>query len=191
MAAQWSNWEDSRQCPVGHPTLPLRYLTEFRHCCSNLPQQQDTIPPWPQHEKLGGWKESGVVPSSMRNWEMYKSHCCCYLYGPCPASAAGTRSTEVDGQSLTSPATTKMQLSITAAPKEDRVEFMLGPATIVGSPLLLLLLLWGGAVSRISTDDKSSSMPLTPPKMTTYRLCTTTAAHAFHGDDKRHCSLVH
>ena len=75
MAAQWSNWEDSRQLPVGHPTLPLRYLTEFRHCCSNLPQQQDTIPPWPQHEKLGGWKESGVVPSSMRNWEMYKSHC--------------------------------------------------------------------------------------------------------------------
>ena len=85
MAAECSNWEDSRQHPVGHPTLPLSL--------SNLLQQQDTIPPWPQHENLRGWKDSGVVPSSMRNWEMYKSHCCCYLYGPCPCpvAAAGTR----------------------------------------------------------------------------------------------------
>ena len=56
---------------------------------------------------------------------------------------------------LTTPPTSKMQLSITAAPREDHAKFMLGPATIVGSPLLLLLLLlWGGAVSIISTDDK-------------------------------------
>ena len=87
MAAQWSNWEDSRQCPVGHPTHPPS-LSEFH---SNLLQQQDMIPPWPWHEKFRGWKDSGVVSSSMRNWEMCKSHCCCYLYGPCPVAAAGTR----------------------------------------------------------------------------------------------------
>ena len=76
-------------------------------------------------------------------------------------------STEVDGLSLTYPATTKMQLSTTAAPKSYHAKFMLGPATIVGSPLLLLLLFWGGAVSIISTDDKSwLSMALLPPKMT-------------------------
>ena len=73
-------------------------------------------------------------------------------------------STEVDGSLLTHPATTKMQLSTTAAPREDHAKFMLSPATIVGSPLSLLL--WGGAVSIISTDDKSCCMPLTPPKMT-------------------------
>ena len=56
-----------------------------------------------------------------------------------------------------------MQLSITAAPKPACVEFMLGPATIIGSPLLLLL--WGGAVSIISTDDKPC-IALLPPKMT-------------------------
>ena len=58
-----------------------------------------------------------------------------------------------------------MRLSITAAKKAYHVQFMLGPATIIGSPLLLLL--WGGAVSIISTDDKSClSMALLPPKMT-------------------------
>ena len=90
MAAQWSNWEDSRQWSVGHPTLPLS-LSNFHDSCSNLLQQQDTIPPWPRHEKFGCWKDSGVAPSSMRNWEMYNSYCCCYLYGPCPVAAAGTR----------------------------------------------------------------------------------------------------
>ena len=53
---------------------------------------------------------------------------------------------------------------MTAAPKEDHARFMLGPANIVGCPLLLLLLLllllWGGAVSIISTDDKSWPMPM-------------------------------
>ena len=75
-------------------------------------------------------------------------------------------STEVDASLLTNKATTNIRLSTTAAPKAHRVEFMVGPATIIGSPLLLLLLLllWGGAVSIISTDDKSSS--LQPPKMT-------------------------
>ena len=75
-------------------------------------------------------------------------------------------STEVDCLPFTHPATTKMRLSIKPAPKVDRVEFMLGAATIVGSPLLLLLLLWGGPVSIISTDDKSWHMRLRPPKMT-------------------------
>ena len=91
MAMEWSNWEDSRQCPIGHPTLPLRYVYNFHDSRSNLLQQQDTIPPWTQHVQLGGWKDSGVVPSSTRNLEMYNSHCCCYLYGPCPVAAAGTR----------------------------------------------------------------------------------------------------
>ena len=57
-----------------------------------------------------------------------------------------------------------MQLSITAAPNESHDEFMVGPVTIVGSPLLLLLC--GGAVSRIPTHDKQC-MPLCPHKMTT------------------------
>ena len=64
-------------------------------------------------------------------------------------------STEVDGPVLTHTLTTKMRLSTTAAPKASCVQFMLGPATIVGSPLLSLLLLWDGAVSIISTDDES------------------------------------
>ena len=83
LATKCSNWEDSRQCPIGHLTLLLSL--------SNLLQQQDTIPPWPQHEKLWGWKDSGVVLSSKKNREMYNSHCSCYLYGPCPVAAAGTR----------------------------------------------------------------------------------------------------
>ena len=94
MAAQWSNWEDSRQCPVGHPTLPLS-LSNFHDCRRNLLQQQDTIPPWPCHEKLVGCKDSGAVPPSMRKWEMYNSKCCCYLYDPCPVAAAGTREIEL------------------------------------------------------------------------------------------------
>ena len=57
-----------------------------------------------------------------------------------------------------------MQLSITAAPREDHAKFMLGPATIVGSPLSMLL--WGGAASIIYTDEKPC-MALLPPKMTT------------------------
>ena len=68
------------------PTLPPS-LSEF----DSLLQQQDMIPPSPQHENIGEWKDSGVVPSSMRNWEMSNSHCCCYLFGPCPVAAAGTR----------------------------------------------------------------------------------------------------
>ena len=89
---EWSSWEDSRQHPIGHPTLPLS-LSNIHDSHSNLLQQQDTIPPWPQHENLRGWKDSAVVPSSMRYWEMYNSYCCCYLYGPCPCpvAAAGTR----------------------------------------------------------------------------------------------------
>ena len=92
MAVECSNWEDSRQCPVGHPTLPPS-MSNFDDSCSHLLQQQDTIPSWPQHKKLWGWKDSGVVPPSMRNWEMYNSHCCWYLYGscPCPVAAVGTR----------------------------------------------------------------------------------------------------
>ena len=91
MATECSNWEDSRQQPIGHPTLPLS-LSNLHNSCSNLLQQQDMIPPWTQCVQLVGWKDSGVVPSSMRNWEMSNSRCCCYLYGPCPCpvAAAGT-----------------------------------------------------------------------------------------------------
>ena len=100
MAAQWSNWEDSRQHPVGHPTLPLRYISNFHDCCRNLLQQQDMIPPWPQHGNLMGCKDSGVVPSSMRNLEMYNSYCCCYLNGPCPCPVAAAGTKEIPPRSI-------------------------------------------------------------------------------------------
>ena len=90
MAAEWSNWEDSRPCPVGYPTLPPS-LPNFHDSRSNLLQQQDTILSWTQHEKFREWKDLGVVPSSKINREMYTSHCCCYLYDPCPVACAGTR----------------------------------------------------------------------------------------------------
>ena len=43
-AAQWSNWEDSRQWPIGYPTLPPRFVSKNHRNPWNLLQQQDTIP---------------------------------------------------------------------------------------------------------------------------------------------------
>ena len=149
----------TNNAPFDIQHFPASNLSKIHHWWNLLCNNETRSHLWPWHVAICQWKkESGVVPPSTRNWDMYNSQCCCYmcmvlvLFAATTTAASSTR--EIPLRVTTHlpqihPPQRYDCLSITAVPKKCLVpKFMLGLATIVGCPLLLLLLLfsWGAVV---------------------------------------------